>query len=249
VFVVIGALGAVWLAFWLKHYHDPDSHPRLGAAERAHIREGAEPPPVKLPYLQVIRMRATWTYALGHMLTAPVFWFYLYWLPPYLNQQFHLGISVAELGAPLIVIYLMADVGSVAGGWLSSFLIRRGLAPVRARMLSMLGCALCLLPIVFVSSAGSLWIATAYIAIAIAAHQAWTANIWSLAMDIAPKDAVSSVFGLGGMCSAIGGMFMTQLVGWVLTRSGNNYTLLFTLIPVTYFVALAWMALSCPRSR
>ncbi|MCS0656795.1 MFS transporter [Massilia terrae] len=247
VFFVIGALGIAWLAAWWKHYHDPDAHPRMSAGELAHIRSTVEPAAARVPYRQVLRMRALWTFAIGHMLTAPVFWFYLYWLPPYLNQQFHLGISVAELGAPLIVIYLMADVGSIIGGALSSFMVKRGMDAVRARLLSMLLCALCLLPVVFVSSASGVWLATAYISIAIAAHQAWTANIWSLAIDMTPKEAVASVFGLGGMCSAIGGMFMTQLVGWVLTRSGNNYTLLFTMIPAAYFIALAWMFAMYPR--
>jgi ACS family hexuronate transporter-like MFS transporter len=247
VFVAVGLLGLAWLAVWWKHYHDPDSHPRLGRAEHGYIRAVAEPPAAKVPYARVLGMRATWTFALGHMLTAPVFWFYLYWLPPYLNQQFHLGISVAELGAPLIVIYLTADLGSIAGGALSSLLIRRGMAPIPARMLTMLLCALGLAPVVLVSSAGGLWVAVGYIALAIGAHQAWTANIWSLVMDMTPKDAVGSVFGIGGMCSAIGGMFMTQLVGFVLTRSGNNYALLFTMIPAAYFVALGWMFLSYPR--
>jgi ACS family hexuronate transporter-like MFS transporter len=111
----------------------------------------------------------------------------------------------------------------------------------------MLFCGLCIVPVVFVSSASGLWLAVAYISLAIAAHQAWTANIWTLAMDIAPKSAVASLFGIGGMCSAIGGMFMTQIVGFVLTRSGNNYTLLFTMIPAAYFVALAWIWLVRPR--
>lgn len=247
VFFAIGALGALWLAAWWTHYRDPADHPGVSAAELAHIRSAAQAPAARVPYLQVLRMRALWTFAIGHMLTAPVFWFYLYWLPPYLNQRFHLGISVADLGAPLIVIYLMADVGSILGGALSSFMVKRGMDAVRARLLGMLACAVCLLPVMFVSSAGSLWVATAYIALAIAAHQAWTANIWSLALDITPKEAVASVFGLGGMCSAIGGMFMTQLVGWVLTRSGNNYTLLFTMIPAAYCIALAWMVAMRPR--
>jgi ACS family hexuronate transporter-like MFS transporter len=247
VFWVIGALGLVWLATWWKHYHDPDAHPAVSSAELTYIRSAIEPTVEKVPYGRVLRMRATWTFALGHMLTAPVFWFYLYWLPPYLNQQFHLGISVAQLGAPLIVIYLMADVGSIAGGVLSSIMIRHGMAAVSARLLSMLVCAVFLLPVVFVSSASSLWLAVAYISVAIAAHQAWTANIWSMVMDMTPKSAVASVFGLGGMCSAVGGMFMTQLVGFVLTHSGNNYALLFTMIPTVYFVALAWMFITYPR--
>jgi ACS family hexuronate transporter-like MFS transporter len=247
VFIAVGMLGMAWLGVWWKHYHDPDVHPRLSRAELGYIRSSADPPATKVPYLRVIRMRATWTFALGHMLTAPVFWFYLYWLPPYLNQQFHLGISLAELGAPLIVIYLMADVGSIVGGAVSSLMIRRGMAPIPSRMLTMLLCALCLAPVTLVSTASGLWPAVAYIAVAIGAHQAWTANIWSLVMDMAPKNAVASVFGIGGMCSAIGGMFMTQIVGFVLTRSGNDYALLFTMIPATYFIALAWMYLTYPR--
>jgi ACS family hexuronate transporter-like MFS transporter len=247
VFIAIGALGLAWLAAWLKHYRDPEAHPRLSRAELGHIRSAVEPSVPRLPFAQVIRMRATWAYALGHMLTAPVFWFYLYWLPPYLNQQFKLGISLAQLGAPLVVIYVMADVGSIAGGAASSFMIRRGMRAVSARLVTMLLCALCLAPVVLVASASSLWLAVAYISLAIAAHQAWTANIWSLAMDMAPKEAVASVFGIGGMCSAIGGMFMTQLVGFILTRSGNDYGLLFTIIPATYFAALAWLYAVHPR--
>jgi ACS family hexuronate transporter-like MFS transporter len=154
---------------------------------------------------------------------------------------------VSQLGLPLIVIYLMADVGSVAGGALSSTMIGRGMNAIRARMLSMLICAACIVPIIFASSASGLWTAVLYISLAIGAHQAWTANIWSLAMDTAPKNAVSSVFGIGGMCGAIGGMFMTQLVGYVLTVSNNNYSLLFTMIPAAYFIALVWVYFVAPR--
>jgi ACS family hexuronate transporter-like MFS transporter len=247
VFYVIGATGLLWLVFWWRNYHDPDQHPGVTKAELAHIQGEPEAPVAKIPFGQVIRMRATWAYAIGHMLTAPVFWFYLYWLPPYLNQQFKLGISVVQLGAPLIVIYVMADVGSVLGGAFSSLLVKRGMPAVTARLATMLACALCIAPVVFVSSASGLWMAVAFISLAIAAHQAWTANIWSLAMDMAPRNAVASMFGVGGMCSAIGGMFMTQIVGFVLTRSGNNYTLLFTMIPATYLVALAWIWLVRPR--
>jgi ACS family hexuronate transporter-like MFS transporter len=249
VFYVIGAAGLVWLCFWWRNYHDPDRHPGVGQAELDHIRgTGEAEAAAKIPFRDVIRMRATWAFAIGHMLTAPVFWFYLYWLPPYLNQQYQLGISITQLGAPLIVIYLMADIGSVLGGAFSSWLIVRGMQAVHARLATMLLCALFIAPVVFVSSASGLWLAVGYISLAIAAHQAWTANIWSLAMDMAPKNAVASMFGIGGMCSAIGGMFMTQLVGFVLTRSGNNYTLLFTLIPAAYFAALVWIWLVRPGS-
>jgi len=247
-FFIIGGVGAIWLAFWLKTYHEPAEHPTVSKSELDYIQTGVEPELQKLPMSKVLRLRATWAYAVGNMLTAPVFWFYLYWLPPYLNKQFNLGISVSQLGLPLIVIYLMADVGSIAGGGLSSAMISRwGMQPVRARLLSMLICAVCITPIFFASTASGLWAAVMYISLAIAAHQAWTANIWSLSMDMAPKSAVSSVFGVGGMCGAIGGMFMTQLVGYILTTTNNNYSVLFTLIPVAYFVALAWVFFVAPR--
>jgi ACS family hexuronate transporter-like MFS transporter len=248
-FFVIGAAGLVWLAFWLKHYRNPEDHPGVSKQELEYIREGAEPEPAKVPLSRVIRLRATWAYAFGNMLSAPVFWFYLYWLPPFLNKQYNLGISVTQMGLPLIVIYLMADVGSVAGGFLSSAMIGRGVNAIKSRMLSMLICALGIVPIVFAASASGLWSAVFFISLAIAAHQAWTANIWSLAMDTAPRNAVSSVFGFGGMCGAIGGMLMTQLVGYILTTTNNNYSVLFTLIPCSYFVALGWVYLVAPRRQ
>ncbi|MES2262624.1 MAG: MFS transporter [Pseudomonadota bacterium] len=246
-FYVVGGAGVVWLYFWLRNYHDPELHPTVTPSELAYVKDAGDDAVEKLPYSKVLGMRATWTYAIGNMLSAPVFWFYLYWLPPYLNKQFNLGISVSKMGMSLIVIYLMADLGSVGGGALSSWMIGRGMAPVRARLLSMGLCAVCILPIILASSASGLWTAVMFISIAIAAHQAWTANIWSLAMDMTPKNAVSSVFGIGGMVGAVGGMFMTQLVGYVLTVSNENYSLLFTMIPCSYFIALTWMYFMAPR--
>ncbi len=211
------------------------------------MQQGVEPDAEKVPYSRIIRMRGTWAFALAFAMTAPVFWFYLYWLPPFLNQQYNLGISVSKMGIPLIIIYLTADVGSVGGGILSSWMIGRGMQPVRARLTSMLICALCITSVVFAAGASSLWMAVAAISIAIGAHQAWTANIWSMVMDYTPKHVVSSVFGFGGMIGAIGGMFMTQLVGYVLTVTNNNYTVLFTMIPAAYFVALTWLYFMAPR--
>jgi ACS family hexuronate transporter-like MFS transporter len=151
------------------------------------------------------------------------------------------------MGLPLIVIYLTADVGSVGGGALSSWLIARGMAPIPARLTAMLICALCILSIIAAAGASSLWLAVAAISLAIGAHQAWTANIWSLVMDFTPKEVVGSVFGFGSMIGAVGGMFMTQIVGYVLTVTNNNYSVLFTLIPCCYFVALTWLYFMAPR--
>jgi len=126
-------------------------------------------------------------------------------------------------------------------------MIGKGMQPVKARLLSMVICATCITSVVFAAGASSLWMAVAAISIAIGAHQAWTANIWSMVMDYTPKHVVSSVFGFGGMIGAIGGMFMTQLVGYVLTSTNNNYTVLFTMIPAAYFVALTWLYFMAPR--
>lgn len=247
VFFSLGVLGLLWLLPWWRHYHDPAQHPAVSPAELAHIQAQADVPGQPIPYWRILRLRATWAYALAFSLTAPVFWFYLYWLPPYLNQQYQLGISVVSMGLPLVVIYLVADLGSVGGGLLSSWLIGRGMAHVQARLLAMALCALCILSIVFAASASSLWLAVAAIALAVGAHQAWTANIWSLVMDMAPREVVGSVFGFGSMLGAIGGMFMTQVVGYVLTVTDNHYALLFSLIPCCYFAALLWLYWMAPR--
>lgn len=246
-FYAIGAVGLVWLAFWIKNYHNPESHPTVKASELDYIQHGHEPVQPQVSMAKVLRLRATWAYAIGNMLTAPVFWFYLYWLPPYLNKQYNLGISVVQMGLPLIVIFLAADFGSVFGGVLSSSMIGRRMKPITARLLSMFICAACIVPVIFASSANGVWMAVLYISVAIAAHQAWTVNLWSLAMDMAPKNAVSSSFGVGGTCGAIGGMFMTQLVGYVLTSTDNNYSVLFMMVPAAYFIALAWVYFIAPR--
>lgn len=246
-FFTIGALGFVWLVFWLRNYYNPEEHPRVSQQELAYVQQGVEPAPAKVPYSRILGMRATWAFTVAYAITSPVFWFYLYWLPPFLNQQYHLGISVTQMGLPLMVIYLMADFGSVFGGAVSSYLISRGMKPVRSRLVSMLAFALCISSIVFAAGASSLWMAVLFISLAVGAHQAWTANIWSIVMDTSPKHVVSSVFGFGGMISAIGGMFMTQLVGYVLTVTHNNYGVLFTMIPAVYFVALAWLYFMAPR--
>jgi len=176
-----------------------------------------------------------------------VFWFYLYWLPPFLNQQYSLGISVTQMGIPLMLIWLTADFGSIGGGILSSWLIGRGVRATTARLVSMLIFACTMVSVTFAAHASGLWVAVLAIALAVGAHQAWTANIWSLVMDYTPKHLISTVFGFASMCAAIGGMFMTQIVGSVLMATNNNYAVLFTMIPAMYFLALIWMYFMAPR--
>ncbi|RRV05225.1 MFS transporter [Pseudomonas sp. v388] len=246
-FIFMGALGLLWVIFWALNYYDPEAHPQVSQSELAYIHQDVEPEPVKVPFSQILRMRGTWAFALAYSMTAPVFWFYLYWLPPFLNQQYNLGISVTQMGVPLILIWLTADIGSVGGGVLSSWLIGRGVKPRTSRLVSMLVCALTICSVVLAANASGLWVAVLAISLAVGAHQAWVANLWSLVMDYTPKHMISTVFGFGGMCAAIGGMFMTQLVGAVLTATHNNYSVLFTMIPAMYFMALIWMYCMAPR--
>ncbi len=246
-FVAMGTLGLLWVILWRLKYYNPEDHPTVSQSELAYINQGVEPEPVKVPFSRILKMRGTWAFAIAYSLTAPVFWFYLYWLPPFLNQQYNLGISVTQMGIPLILIWLTADFGSIGGGVLSSWLIGRGMRPSTSRLISMLIFALTICSVVFAANASGLWVAVLAISLAVGAHQAWTANIWSLVMDYTPKHMMSTVFGFGGMCAAIGGMFMTQLVGAVLTATNNNYNVLFTMIPAMYFIALIWMYFMAPR--
>ncbi|MBC3475871.1 MULTISPECIES: MFS transporter [Pseudomonas] len=247
-FIAMGCLGLVWVVFWGLKYFNPEDHPRLRQSEREYIQQDAEPDVPRLPFSRILRLRGTWAFAVAYSITAPVFWFYLYWLPPFLNQQYSLGISVTQMGIPLMLIWLTADFGSIGGGILSSWLIGRGVRATRARLISMLVFACTIISVVFAANASGLWIAVLAIAVAVGAHQAWTANIWSLVMDYTPKHLVSTVFGFGSMCAAIGGMFMTQIVGSVLTATHNNYAVLFTMIPAMYFIALVWMYFMAPRT-
>ncbi|XBG32424.1 MFS transporter [Pseudomonas sp. 13.2] len=246
-FIAMGSLGLVWVVFWMLKYYNPEDHPRVRQSEVQYIQQDDEPEPTRVPFSRILRLRGTWAFAVAYAITAPVFWFYLYWLPPFLNQQYSLGINVTQMG--IRDHHHLADgrLRQYRGGILSSWLIGRGVRATTARLVSMLIFACTMLSVIFAANASGLWVAVAAISIAVGAHQAWTANIWSLVMDYTPKHLVSTVFGFGSMCAAIGGMFMTQIVGSVLTATNNNYAVLFTMIPAMYFLALVWMYFMAPR--
>jgi len=244
-FYVTGAAGLIWLLAWSALYRSPEAHRGLAAAERAYIEQDAEPPAAPMPYRAVLRQRATWAYAAVQFLSSPVWWFYLFWLPDFLHRTH--GLDLAALGPPLVVIYLLTDVGSVAGGWLSSALIGRGVPVLAARKLTMLVCAVCIIPIVFAPQVASLWGATLLVALAASAHQAWAANMFTLPSDTMPRAAVSSVAGFGGMVGALGGMGIAKLAGAVLQATGS-YVILFLLVPCAYFLALVLLQLLLPRA-
>lgn len=243
-FYATGVLGFLWLPFWWINYRSPAQHPKVSAAELAHITSDPPEPQTKVSWLGLIPRRQTLAYTVGMVLASPIWWFYLFWVPGFLHERF--GLSITEFGPPLIVIYLMADVGSIGGGWLSSHLIKRGWSVNAARKTAMLVCAVSVTPVFFASRVDSFWTATLLIGIAAAAHQGYSANLYTLVSDTAPRQVVSSIVGIGGMAAGIAGMFSAELVGVVLEAT-KSYTVLFAGASVAYLVGLLIIHLINPR--
>ncbi|MBI4625325.1 MAG: MFS transporter [Verrucomicrobia bacterium] len=243
-FVGTGALGFFWAAWWLVVYRPPQDHHKLKPAELAYIRSDPADPEVRIPWLTLLPLRQTWAFALGKFMTDPIWWLYLYWVPDFLNKNY--GIKVVAMGLPLVIIYLVADVGSIGGGWLSSRLIKHGWTPNRARKTAMLVCALCVVPVMFASQASNQWVAVGIIALAAAAHQGWSANLFTLTSDMFPRKAVGSVVGIGGTAGAIGGMFIALLVGALLQKTGT-YVIVFIIAGSAYLASLLVIHLLVPR--
>lgn len=243
-FIVTGLAGLVWLPIWLLVYRTPRQHKALKPSELAHIESDPPDPVETVPWTRLLRKRETWAYAVGKFLIDPVWWMFLFWLPDFLQKRH--GLDLKTFGPPVVAIYLLSDVGSVAGGWLSSRLIRHGWTINRSRKTTMLVCALLALPVAFAAYADSLWLAVAIIGLATAAHQGFSANLYTLPGDVFPRSAVGSVVGIGGMIGAIGGMAMSKYAGWVLDRIGT-YTPIFVVAASAYLLALLAIHLLTPR--
>lgn len=238
-FIVTGALGFVWLIFWLPFYQRPEKNSRLQAAERAYILQDQEPVTQQaLTWKQILWHRQTLGICLARFVTDPIWWFFLYWLPKFLYSVY--GIDLSGIGLPIIIIYLVSDGGSIVGGWLSSFFIRRGKDPVAARKLAILFMAFLVVPIFFASLTASLWVAVLLIAMATFAHQGYAANIFTIVSDIYPKNAVGSMVGLAGFAGAIGGVVFSGAVGLILEATGS-YHLIFGMASGAYL--LCWLLL------
>jgi ACS family hexuronate transporter-like MFS transporter len=224
-FLVLGAVGFAWLflAWFLFRAPPQEAVRQTVAAERA-------------GWLQVLRLRATWAFAIAKFLTDPVWWFYLYWTPKYLSSTFHLNLMA--LGAPLVIIYLAADVGSIGGGWWSSHLVRRGHDARAARLRVMLVCSIVVLSVMALAYTKSMWLAIVLLSLATAAHQGWSANLFASASSLVPRDSVASVIGCGGMAGAVGGVLLAETAGHVLEYTGS-YVPLFCACASAYIVA--WM--------
>ena len=243
-FIITGAASMLWLIPWLIMYRRPSEHPKVTDAERAWIEQDPADPITSIPWKRLIRVRETWAYALGKFFIDPIWWFFLFWLPGYLGERYDLDLL--SFGPPLVAIYLLSDLGSVAGGWLSSRLINAGRSVNYARKLTMFICACAVTPVFFAQSIDNLWLAVLVIGIATAAHQAFSANLYTLPSDLFPRAAVGSVVGIGGTVGAVGGMLMAKYAGYVLDSIGS-YVPLFAVAGSAYFLALLCVHLLSPK--
>ncbi len=244
-FVATGALDLAWLAVWLTIYRQPSEHPRLSDAELAWIRSDPVEPAGPLPWRSLLARRQTWAFIVGKALTDPVWLFYLFWLPKFLDAAF--GVRLAGLAAPLVVIYVAADIGSVTGGWVSGALIKRGWSLNRGRKTALLIAALCIVPTTLAPSARSLWVAVGVVAVAASAHQWWSANLFTTVSDMFPRHAVASVVGLGGFAGMVSAFAFQRFTGALLEATGGSYSAVFAVLGVAYVGALALLHLLAPR--
>jgi MFS transporter, ACS family, hexuronate transporter len=232
-FVATGALGLIWLLLWIPLYRNP------GMAGDTSVNVAT------VPWISLFGHRQTWAFIVGKFMADPVWWFYLYWLPKFLDAKY--GVKLAQVAAPIIVVYLIADVGSVGGGWISSALIKRGWSVNRARKATMLAMALLIVPTALAPRAPTMWAAVLIVAVAAAAHQAWSANVYTLSSDMFPKFAVGSVVGIGAFAGAMGGVLFQRVTGRVLQANGSDYAPIFVVCGLAYVTAWVIIHLLAPR--
>jgi MFS transporter, ACS family, hexuronate transporter len=234
-FVVTGSAGIVWLIAWLFYYRRPEQHRSVSKAELDLILSDPVEKLETVPWSRVLPCKETWAFAVGKFLTDPIWWFYLFWLPRYLQSTF--GLSLSSNRLPLVIVYSISTVGSIAGGWISSTLLNAGKSPNLARKTAMLICALCVLPVFAAPYIHNLWLVVALVGLATAAHQGWSANLFTLPSDMFPKAAVGSVIGIGGMSGAIGGVLLQPATGYIVKITGS-YVPLFVVACIAYLLAL-----------
>ena len=253
-FIITGAIGFVWLIFWLYYYEIPNRHKKVTEAELAHIHSDNEEDTSNekpITWGTLFRVRQTYVFIIGKLLTDPIWWFFLFWLPSYFSTSFSLDLK--KPGWPLVIIYMATSIGSIGGGYLSSYFIQKGWPVYKARKTAMFIFALCVLPIMSAKYATNMWVAVALISLAAAAHQAWSANIFTVASDMFPKKAISSVVGIGGMAGSVGGVLFPIFVGYILETyrqlgdSTAGYNIIFFVCGLMYMLAWAIMHFISPK--
>ena len=254
-FIITGAIGFIWLIFWWIFYEVPAKQSRLGKAEYDYIHsdapEESTAAETSVNWGKLFSIRQTWAFVFGKMLTDPIWWFFLFWLPSYFSTTFQIDLKKPSL--ELAIVYTATTIGSIGGGYLSGYFIKLGWPVFRARKTAMLIFAISVIPIMLAKYTTNVWVAVGLISLAAAAHQAWSANIFTTASDMFPKRAVSSVVGIGGMAGAVGGILFPLLVGRLLDAykaAGNiaaGYNLLFIICGCAYLLAWIIMHLFAPK--
>ncbi|HTD54208.1 MAG TPA: MFS transporter [Silvibacterium sp.] len=246
-FLATGIFSMLWIAWWARYYRKPADHPTLTGAELRHIyQEAAAQMGPSVPWARLLGYRQTWAFSIAKFLTDPIWWFYLFWLPSYFSSKFHLNLL--HLGLPLILIYNMSAIGSIGGGWLPAPFRKMGMSATGARLLAMLLCACCVVPVFTLGHIGSEWIAIILLGIAAGAHQGWSANLFTTVSDMFPRSAVGAVVGIGGMAGSAGGALLAFFTGHILQRT-HSYSILFILASTAYLLALLIMRLLAPGLR
>jgi MFS transporter, ACS family, hexuronate transporter len=243
-FVVAGLSGFVWLVFWLLLYRRPEENPRVSRAELALILSDPAEKVQRVPWRRVVPCKEAWAFAIAKFLTDPIWWFYLFWIPGYLQTTFHLSLS--QIRVPVLLAYAISIIGSVGGGWLSGALISRGVSPNRARKSAMLLCVFCIAPIFATPFVHHLWIVVALLGLATAGHQGWSATLFTLPSDMFPKAAVASVTGIGGMAGAIGGVLLLFSAGAIVQKT-HSFVSLFIVACLAYPLALLIIQAIAPK--
>lgn len=244
-FIYTGLLGAILLLLWLRLYSNPRQSGRVSPGELAWIEHDPPEQVHQIGWGRIVAKREAWAFAVAKFLTDPVWFLMLFWLPKYFSDTYGVDLKIVVL--PMIIMYLLSDVGSVAGGWLSSRLIQAGRSVSFARKVTMIAAGACVLPLLLVTGLNSMWLAVGLIGLALAGHQAFSSNLLSLPPDMFPKRAVGSVIGLGGFAGGVGGMIMAKSVGLVLDATNGNYTLIFAACTTVYFLAVLAIHLLSPR--
>lgn len=246
-FIAVGAVGFLWVLLWGALYQRPEENRNLSQEELTYIRSDASEtnPAARTPWASLLGVRQTWGIVFGKFLTDPIWWFFLSWLPKFFHDKHQLNLS--SMGLPLVVIYTMSTIGSIGGGWLSGFLIRSGWTVDRSRKAAFLLCAVCVVPIILAAQVSSLWTAVLLIGLAAAAHQGWSATVFTTVSDIFPRRAVGSVTGIAGMAGSIGGMLFQAGAGWLLLLTHENYYPLFLISGLAYLTAFALFSAFVPR--
>jgi len=253
-FILTGMLGFIWIIFWYFLYEVPNKHKKLQAPELAYIQSDKDEASdlsdnsPKLSWVQLLGYKQTWAFALGKLLTDPIWWFYIFWLPDFFESVYKIKLQAASW--PVAMVYVISTFGSVGGGWLPMYLIKKGWPVFKARKTSMFIYALCVTPILFALVLGkvNMWLAVGVIGIAAAAHQAWSANIFTTVSDMFPKKSTASVTGIGGMFGGLGGILLSLLVQknlFVYYRSINQietaYYIMFAVCAAAY--VLGWLVM------